>query len=361
MKHLKYLFFLPASLVLLAVSCSKDSSTTSTDESGDWIKRSSLNGDARYEAASFVIEDTGYIVTGFNGTDRYNDTWGFTPNSSSGQWLQKAQFPGAKRNSAVGFSVNKKGYVTTGYDGARPLKDTWEYTPGANGGSWVQRADFPEPVNPGTGLNFGRYEATAWSLTANGVAKGYVGFGLNSGQSAQKDVYAYNPANNTWAQVASPGGDKRSAAAVFVNANKAYIISGLYNNSSLNDMWMYNPDTDTWTEMNKISNISTEGFDDDYTDIVRYNAASFVMNNGSVVKGYLTVGVNGSLTNKTWEYDFATDRWLRKTYFEKSTRTGAVGFTMKGRGFVTTGSASGLTLDDLYEFDPTKTRDDNNN
>ena len=349
MKHLKYFFFLPASLVLLAISCTKN--TESTDLVGNWVKQSQFEGDARYEAASFVIGDTAYIATGYNGTDRYKDVWAYRADVN--QWQLKATFPGAARNSAVGFSVNGKGYITTGYDGAKRLKDTWEYTPnsGILGGSWLQKGDFPEPVNSGTGNSDGRYDATAFTLTANGVARGFVTCGYNGG--SQKDMYSYNPVTNTWRQEVSSPGDKRSGAVAFVYNNKAYLLTGSSSASNLNDFYVYDPNNATtpWAALNKLTNISTENFDDDYTDIIRTNAVAFVIGD----KGYLAVGENGGLTGKTWEYDFATDRWGRKHDFERSPRTGAVGFTIKGRGFVTTGRATGLPFDDIEEFKPNAT------
>ena len=344
MKQLKYFFFLPASVILLAISCAKNNQSPS-DLVGNWITRSQLNGDARYEASSFVIGDTAYIATGYNGTDRYKDVWAYRADNNT--WTLKATFPGVARNSAVGFTVSGKGYITTGYDGTRRLKDTWEYTPATN--SWIVKADFPEPINAGTGNSDGRFDATAFSLTVNSVARGFVTCGYSG--STQKDMYSYNPINNSWKEETASPGSKRSGAVAFVYNNKAYLLTGASSSSNLNDFYVYEPNAGTWTELNKLSNISTDSFDDDYTDILRTNAVAFVIGD----KGYLAVGENGGLTNKTWEYDFATDRWTRKTAFERAPRTGAIGFTIKSRGFVTTGRSTGLPFDDIEEFQPTVT------
>ncbi len=343
MKHLKYFFFLPASIVLLAISCNKGSS--STDLVGNWVTQSQMNGDARYEASSFIIGDTAYIATGYNGTDRYRDVWAYRADNN--QWTLKATFGGVARNSAVGFSVSNKGYITTGYDGNVRLKDTWQYDPATN--AWVQKANFPEPVNAGTGNSDGRYDATAFSLIVNGTPKGFVTCGYNG--AAQKDMYSYNPLTDSWqTELASPG-SKRSGAVAFVYNNVAYLLTGASSSSNINDFYKYEPNTATWTALNKIANVSTDNFDDDYTDIVRTNAVAFVIGD----KGYLAVGENGGLTAKTWEYDFASDLWSRKHDFERSPRTGAVAFTIKGRGFVSTGRATGLPFDDIEELQPNAT------
>jgi hypothetical protein len=45
-----------------------------------------------------------------------------------------------------------------------------------------------------------------------------------------------------------------------------------------------------------------------------------------------------------WECISLTDLWIKKTAFEGTERTGAVGFAAKNRGFVTTGRNSSLSL-----------------
>jgi predicted porin len=64
------------------------------------------------------------------------------------------------------------------------------------------------------------------------------------------------------------------------------------------------------------------------------------------------VGENGSYTKKTWEYDFASDLWVRKTPYERTERTGAVGFAVKGRGYVACGRNSTFYFDDIDELKP---------
>ena len=55
-------------LTVLAVGCGKDATTTTDTESGNWVRRSDLDGPIRTEAVSFVLNDLGYITTGYNGT-----------------------------------------------------------------------------------------------------------------------------------------------------------------------------------------------------------------------------------------------------------------------------------------------------
>ena len=128
----------------------------------------------------------------------------------------------------------------------------------------------------------------------------------------------------------------------------AYLVSGSNNGTNVNDFWRYNPADGKWTELRKITNVSDDDYDDEYSDIIRNNAVGFVLGN----KAYLTVGLNGGYTSKTWEYDFASDTWTRKTPFERSAREGAVAFAVKGKAFVATGLNSSFYWDDLEEFLP---------
>ena len=141
------------------------------------------------------------------------------------------------------------------------------------------------------------------------------------------------------------------AAVAFVHNNKGYICTGTDNGTAVNDLWAYDPSTAAWTELRKISNISTDSYDDNYTDIVRSNAVAFTIGD----KAYITTGENGSLLSTTWEYDFANDVWASKTAFEGAARTGAVAFSVNNGGYVTTGRSSTIPFDDLREFFPDQT------
>jgi N-acetylneuraminic acid mutarotase len=321
--------WLLAGVMLLAVSCSKNTSSTSTSTTGDWINRYEMNGSVRAEAVNFVIGDTAYVGSGFDGSARLQDFWAY--NAASNSWYQCANFPGAARNSAVAFAANNKGYVGTGYDGVNKLKDFWQYDPATN--QWTQKQDFGGSA---------RYDAVAFALND----KGYVATGFDG--AYLKDVWEYDPIKDQWTEKPNGIGSKRSAAVAFVYNNKAYVVTGTNNGQTVNDFWSYDPTTDNWTELRKISNVTDETYDDDYTDIMRYNAVAFVMGNYA----YLSTGETSGYNSNTWRYDFANDQWERRTAFEGAARTGAVGFAVQNRGFVATGNSSTTYFDDVYEFNP---------
>lgn len=318
-------------LAMFLSSCKNDSSATIL---GDWKTRAEFQGVARSEAVSFVIGDSAYVGTGFDGTNRLNDFWQYQP--ALDYWVQKADFSGAPRQSAVAFTLNNKGYVGTGFDGVNNLGDFYKYDPAAN--SWVAVAPFG-----GTP----RYDAVAFSV----LNKGYVATGYDG--NFRGDMWSYSDSTNTWNQEVGMGGanSKRSGAVAFVYNNKAFIVTGNNNGvtSTINDLWMFDPTANpTWTAKRPIYNFSTETYDDAYTDITRNNAVAFVMG----AYAYLTTGNNGSVMTSTWQYDIVNDLWFSKTAFEGVAREGAVAFSVDGEGYVGTGRASNTPYDDFYYFYP---------
>ena len=315
-----------------------DASEDSSDDLvGNWKRSSDFDGNARSEAVTFTIGDQVYLTTGTTDRDRFKDLWEF--NLVRQYWSQKADLPGVARNSAVGFAIGTKGYVGTGYDGSNRLNDFYEYDPSSN--TWTQKADF---------IGSARYDAVGFSINN----KGFISCGFDG--NYLKDLYEYNPSSNSWTQKASIGGSKRSAAQVFVLNDKAYICSGNNNGSSLNDLWMYDSPSDTWTEKRKISNVSDEDYDDDYT-IQRSNGVCFTIGNYA----FISTGENSSYISTTWQYDPVSDVWTQKTAFEGTGRVGAVAFTLNNRAFVLTGRSGSLSFDNMYELDPTAEQNDDDN
>jgi len=317
---------------VLVFSCKEDENE---ELWGNWKRLSDFDGIPRCDAVAFSIGNSGYIGTGYDGDERMSDFWEY--NTEKNYWIQKADFPGSARNGAVAFAIGSKGYIGTGYDGINKLNDFYEFDPATN--TWKKKADFP-----GTA----RYGAVGFALGNNG----YIGTGYDN--NYLKDFYMYNPQSDIWEKIISISGSKRRDASVFTINNKAYVVSGLDNGSYLNDLHVFDAATGEWTEKRKITDSSTDDYDDDYSNIARISAAGFSVNG----KGYLAVGSSSSLLSTTWEYDPATDLWQEKTAFEGTIRTEAVGFGIGKYGYVTTGRSSSYYLDDIWSFDPTVEEND---
>lgn len=329
MKISKALLFLP----ILAAGFISCNSTSSSTVLGNWVTKSSLDGVVRSEAVSFVVNDTAYLGTGYDGNVRLNDMWVYHAVSGApGSWEQKADFPGTPRSSGIAFGVGNYGYIGTGFDGVNKLKDMWQFDPVAD--TFIQKNDFG-----GTP----RYDAVAFGI----LTKGYIATGFDG--NYLKDFWQYDPATDSWVQIYGFGGEKRLGAVAFVYNNKGYIVTGINNGVEENDFWSFDPSNNSFTALRDISNVSTETYDDNYTNIVRDNAAAFIVGD----KAYISTGEsNGSLMTATWEYDFAKDVWTSKTAYEGAARQGAIGFGVSQGGYLGLGRSSTYAYDDLRQFFP---------
>ncbi len=311
-------------------SCSGDDDD---DLVGNWVQLSQFEGTKRTDAVGTAVDNIGYIGMGMNESvskNRYTDFWKY--DADANQWNQVASFPASGRTGAVAFEADGKLYVGTGYDDSRVFNnDFYVYDPSNN--TWDAIAPLP---------GVGRRGAVAFSI--NGI--GYVGMGQDADLSSLKDFYAYNPSTMAWEQVNSYGGNKSVNGVAFVINNEGYVCTG-YDNQYNNDFYKYVPGDNKWVQLAKISDATSESFDDDY-DVVRINAVAFT----SGGKGYVATGGKGSAGSDTWEYDPTTDRWTEKTAFEGSSRYNAVAFTLKDKGYVVTGQNSSLAFDDIWMFEP---------
>jgi N-acetylneuraminic acid mutarotase len=343
---MKRIYFQLFSLFVLCALFSCHKNSIPYTQSGNWVTESQLNGPARSEAVSFVIGNFAYLGTGYDGLNtRYNDFWRYDP--SNNIWSQVSSMPdGTERSSAFAMSINNKGYVGTGYTTqGLYLQDYYEFDPTAN--TWSRKADF---------LGGARYEAVAFGIGT----LGYAGTGFD-GSNALKDFYQYDPVADTWTDVGFSG-NKRYGAVAFVYNNKGYVVTGVNSGTMQTDFWVFNPASDTlkWSELNHISNYSSDAFDDSYTTIARWNGSAFVIGDFA----YISTGENGIYYTYTWQYEFATDLWTEKTPFEGPPTTGAVGFSVAGLGFIATGrSAPGQAgaSDYLRQFQPNVTENPNDN
>jgi N-acetylneuraminic acid mutarotase len=176
---------------------------------------------------------------------------------------------------------------------------------------------------------------------------GYVGTGFDS--TYRKDFYQYNPNTNSWTQVSSLGGQKRSGASAFVYNNIAYVVAGVNNGTYSYDPWAYNPATDTWTPKRLITTLPDSGYSSLYgNSITRQGAAVFLVNDTA----YLATGNYNGIIGTCWAWDFTNDLWTQVTSFEGTAREGAIGFTVNNHGYIVCGDNGSNYFDDLWQFYP---------
>ncbi len=232
--------------------------------------KSPFSGKARRGAASFSVAGKGYVCAGEKGELR-KDLWCYDPATDA--WSQKADLAGGARIGAVGFSSATKGFILGGSNGTR-LSDLWCYDPATN--QWTIKAAMP-----------GEARMNACSFTVAG--KTYV-CGGRGATSDKKDLWCYDPVTNVWTSKADLAGTARSQAVAFAIGSKGYVTTGASGSESssglsrvapLKDLWCYDPTNNSWTQKA------------DYANVACYGAAGF----GFSDRGYVVdCGTAGNTT-----------------------------------------------------------------
>jgi N-acetylneuraminic acid mutarotase len=286
-----------------------------------WTQLFDFVGEARFAAVSFVLDDKAYVGTGYGPGGRTKTFWSYDPALDS--WTQVSDLVGNGRDGAVSFVLNGKAYVGTGYSveggSGNKLQDFWSYDPALD--SWTQVANFG-----GTARDY------SVSFVLNG--KAYVGLGRDAA-SFKKDFWSYDPVADSWEQVADFGGTARSGAISFVLNGKAYVGTGS-DGSYKKDFWSYDPVLDSWTQ---VANFGGSA---------RTAAVSFVLNG----KAYVGTGSDGSYKKDFWSYDPLTDSWEQMADFGESGRTYATSFVLNEKAFAVTGHIGGSGTQDFWTYCP---------
>jgi N-acetylneuraminic acid mutarotase len=247
--------------------------------------------------------------------------------SQAGPWFQKADFGGSGRHRASSFSVGNMGYMGLGHinsAGALDYEDFWKYDPASN--SWTQIADYP----------LGKiYHSTAFVIGD----KAYVGTGRLTSGPYTNQFFEYDPLTNVWTAIANYPGLPRRGAVSFVVNGKAYVGTGQTNSGYVADFFEYNPVTDTWVSK---AALPAPG---------RTSSVAFAIDN----YGYLGTGnTNSGSINDFYRYDPVTNQWIVRAPVGPTNRQEATGFAVNGKGYIGTGDdySSGNNFGDFWEYEP---------
>ncbi|MCB9291458.1 MAG: T9SS type A sorting domain-containing protein [Lewinellaceae bacterium] len=211
-----------------------------------WQEHGNFPGTPFRNAASFVIGDTAYIVTGHDGSDYVDFFWKYHPATDT--WEELPPFPGGVQSFPVAFTINDKGYVTLGGIGSDQPDNTvyhtylLEYDPAT--GSWTERSDFPGE---------GRWRA--FSFVIDG--KAYVGGGSRERESGLlfSDTYRYDPVTDSWAEVARFPEGWGLGCFSFSLEGRGYVGEGarsLYDENYRTKVWEYDPAVDAWAHISNM-------------------------------------------------------------------------------------------------------------
>jgi N-acetylneuraminic acid mutarotase len=207
-----------------------------------WTQVASFTGAPRSNAAAFTIGNYGYVGTGWDSYNVFNDFYQYDPQQNV--WAKKADFPGGPRYDAVGFGVQGKGYLGTGFN-VYWLNDFYQYDPVQD--KWS--------LTPGTSGNFSKRRA-AVAFTYRDQA--YIVTGSNSGGMV-RDFWRFDPSQQeVWHQLADITNTnaatfddgysdiEREYATAFVNGSQAYLTTGM-NTSMVTSTWAYDIGSDRWS------------------------------------------------------------------------------------------------------------------
>lgn len=151
-----------------------------------------------------------------------------------------------------------------------------------------------------------------------------------------------------WVRRADYQGDARREAVSFVIGDTAYVgtgTSGVDGGTLLSSFYKYDPVKDNWTAVASLADVN-----DPTRNLARTGASAFAAGG----KGYVTTGTDADFRSlkDTWEYDPATNSWAGKAEFPGAGRYFAVGFSVKGMGYVGTGYDGGNNMSDFYKYNP---------
>lgn len=270
-----------------------------------------------------------YATYGFSVGERYFSGGGVTDivplalvdsfyeyDANLDQWLARTPLPGLTRYGTPGFSIGQtnKGYVVCGWHNNIPqvqLNDLWEYDPLTD--TWTQKADFPGPPR--------------YSLISIGTStKAYAGLGYNPWHN---DWYEYDPVTDVWTQKTDFPGTARQAANAFVLNDQVYVGMGAATVGAgtaifFNDLYRYDPATDSWTQMASLPALPR-------ASSYRFSSCELAFIVGGI--GFDSLGVQDVFTDM-WRYDAVSDAWSQLPDFPGVSMNTGSSFNISSSGFV---------------------------
>lgn len=228
-------------------------------------------------------------------------------------WNKETNFPGGKRYGASSFTVGAYSYICMGIGQTGDRKDVWQYNPSNN--SWTKKADYPGPSR-----------AFSFSFVVNG--KAYVGGGGHYGNSLYDlinkhyDLWEYDPAADSWTQKQSfsPNGlsNIEYVAATGIESNGYFIAN--------NFLYRYDPSANQWSVSSSFP--------------WSYSQGGVAVTIGN--KGYFGLGFGNTTF---WEFNPGTGTWTQLASGPSNLGYATLSFVLNNKIYVG-------NYNSFYEFDP---------
>jgi N-acetylneuraminic acid mutarotase len=221
-----------------------------------------------------------------------NDTWAYDPSANTWTNLTPSGTPPSVRTgcSLVYGQLTHLVYMFGGYGNGTSFNDIWAYDPAAN--TWTNLNPTGDVPSPRSDSKM-VYDAIGDELIMFG------GMGVNG---LLNDTWAYDPAANTWTNLnpagAVPSARHSCSMAYAMSTAKVIMFGGAAGNSALADGWAYDPAANTWTNLNPTGAPSPR-----YDSAMAYddNTAQVILFGGGTGQ-YVSL-------NDTWAYDSKANTW----------------------------------------------------
>jgi len=189
----------------------------------------------------------------------------------------------------------------------------------------------------------GRARKGAVSFTVGNSAYVTTGVATENRVAVYKfDTYAYDSAKETWSKKADFPGVARDQAVAFTIGDFGYVGSGRDGTNTLSDFYRYDTKNDTWTQIASLP-----------ADAARFGAVGFAVKG----IGYIATGsdhLNDDSNVKTiYKYDPNANTWTLVENIFRSPMRSAFAFVIDNVAYVGGGVYNGQYLEEFYKFDGT--------
>lgn len=191
---------------------------------------------ARYGAVAFSINDIGYVGTGYDGNTLL-DFYAYNPANNT--WSTIANHP-TKVREAAAFVLNNKGYVVTGEKNGEFINDFNRYDPESNSWTYMRKVSNFSNESYDDAYTIVRKKAVAFVVGS----KAYVTSGEKTG-SLQSDTWEYDASTDLWTARTSFERAARKDAVAFSTANgRGFVCTGGSSTAYFDDLYEFRPADD---------------------------------------------------------------------------------------------------------------------
>jgi hypothetical protein len=238
------------------------------------------------------------LFGGSEGIPGLNDTWAYDRVAGTWKGLEPSgALPPARAAHTLVYDPKRdRAILFGGGDLSGGFDDIWAYDPASN--TWSELA--PSGSGPSPRSASLVYDSTSDQMILFGG--GIKGAGIEGAFSFHDDTWAYDPAANAWTEL-QPSGAVPTArmghVLIYDPVNRRVILFGGWDGETvLNDTWAYDPAANTWTELHPVGEVPAA------------RSAHCMVYDSRDGKGILFGGMSlAGFFGDTWAYDPASDIW----------------------------------------------------